>query len=373
MSKRKNAISINMSSKEIDSHPSIKHKIPLKDLVLITMKELSKEIEKNDLVSVNTKEYKDLDRDIKLFLDIKNDKFKSLRLLIFNENENDVKTMREVKSELNKIGDKINKTISRYYGKLVFEMIRENVGYIVLKLTKDKIYNENWYLSDDARYNLKMLRMKEESEIYNSYKSINVLYESLEDRYDPDKEKKKGLIKSANDYKNEENIGFIRKIIKSIYGLKDEDFVDGKFLPIISKALARLVGMIAVVYGTNRIANKTVMRKSGTKEVEVYNKKKDTMETKKKNTGMKTVIVSLITLFAVTSTFAINKAIKKGMRDAQKKRLKVFYEDKLDYLDDKIDKAENPEEKYYYNTLRSKLLKDVHKIDMTLKNENKNQ
>lgn len=233
-------------------------------------------------------------------------------------------------------------------------------GSKVLQEESINLFDEA-YLSNELEY----MYLEEKEFIKEINNLLNENSDVLDKKYKLPKQKGKNFVNGKEDEKEKLST---RKLIKSIYNLKDDDFVEGKFFPLFTKALVRVVGFIAITASTYAIANKAVKTKSVDSETkekkgEDYAKKK--MEQYKK---FKQAKVVAITLFTAMSAYVINRSLKKNMRDAQRKRLLDFYENKIEYIDNKIESATTNEEKYELKKLRTTLVRDSEKIKVFASN-----
>lgn len=365
------SLNISLSKSEIsnsNSNISSRNKISLKDLLKIALTELDSEINsfnrKNKPIS-DIKEVITI-QTTKKFVSC-DDENNIIKLISFNTKESNRNMVKYNIDSLKTIISKVNKTLTRYYGSLIIEPIRkEYSGYISLKYLgrvenlKETLFDEA-YLSNELEY-----MYLEEKEFM---KEMNILLNEnsdvLDKKYKLPKQKGKNFVNGKEDEKEKMST---RKLIKSIYNLKDDDFVEGKFFPLFTKALVRVVGFIAITASTYAIANKAVKTKSVSSETkekkgEDYAKKK--MEQYKK---FKQAKVVAITLFTAMSAYVINRSLKKNMRNAQRKRLLDFYENKIEYIDNKIESATTNEEKYELKKLRTTLVRDSEKIKVFASN-----
>lgn len=365
------SLNISLSKSEIsnsNSNISSRNKISLKDLLKIALTELDSEINsfnrKNKPIS-DIKEVITI-QTTKKFVSC-DDENNIIKLISFNTKESNRNMVKYNIDSLKTIISKVNKTLTRYYGSLIIEPIRkEYSGYISLKYLgrvenlKENLFDEA-YLSNELEY-----MYLEEKEFM---KEMNILLNEnsdvLDKKYKLPKQKGKNFVNGKEDEKEKMST---RKLIKSIYNLKDDDFVEGKFFPLFTKALVRVVGFIAITASTYAIANKAVKTKSVSSETkekkgEDYAKKK--MEQYKK---FKQAKVVAITLFTAMSAYVINRSLKKNMRNAQRKRLLDFYENKIEYIDNKIESATTNEEKYELKKLRTTLVRDSEKIKVFASN-----
>lgn len=365
------SLNISLSKSEIsnsNSNISSRNKISLKDLLKIALTELDSEINsfnrKNKPIS-DIKEVITI-QTTKKFVSC-DDENNIIKLISFNTKESNRNMVKYNIDSLKTIISKVNKTLTRYYGSLIIEPIRkEYSGYISLKYLgrvenlKENLFDEA-YLSNELEY-----MYLEEKEFM---KEMNILLNEnsdvLDKKYKLPKQKGKNFVNGKEDEKEKMST---RKLIKSIYNLKDDDFVEGKFFPLFTKALVRVVGFIAITASTYAIANKAVKTKSVSSETkekkgEDYAKKK--MEQYKK---FKQAKVVAITLFTAMSAYVINRSLKKNMRNAQRKRLLDFYENKIEYIDNKIESATTNEEKYELKKLRTTLVRDSEKIKVYASN-----
>lgn len=365
------SLNISLSKSEIsnsNSNISSRNKISLKDLLKIALTELDSEINsfnrKNKTIS-DIKEVITI-QTTKKFVSC-DDENNIIKLISFNTKESNRNMVKYNIDSLKTIISKVNKTLTRYYGSLIIEPIRkEYSGYISLKYLgrvenlKENLFDEA-YLSNELEY-----MYLEEKEFM---KEMNILLNEnsdvLDKKYKLPKQKGKNFVNGKEDEKEKMST---RKLIKSIYNLKDDDFVEGKFFPLFTKALVRVVGFIAITASTYAIANKAVKTKSVSSETkekkgEDYAKKK--MEQYKK---FKQAKVVAITLFTAMSAYVINRSLKKNMRNAQRKRLLDFYENKIEYIDNKIESATTNEEKYELKKLRTTLVRDSEKIKVFASN-----
>lgn len=365
------SLNISLSKSEIsnsNSNISSRNKISLKDLLKIALTELDSEINsfnrKNKPIS-DIKEVITI-QTTKKFVSC-DDENNIIKLISFNTKESNRNMVKYNIDSLKTIISKVNKTLTRYYGSLIIEPIRkEYSGYISLKYLgrvenlKENLFDEA-YLSNELEY-----MYLEEKEFM---KEMNILLNEnsdvLDKKYKLPKQKGKNFVNGKEDEKEKMST---RKLIKSIYNLKDDDFVEGKFFPLFTKALVRVVGFIAITASTYAIANKAVKTKSVSSETkekkgEDYAKKK--MEQYKK---FKQAKVVAITLFTAMSAYVINRSLKKNMRNAQRKKLLDFYENKIEYIDNKIESATTNEEKYELKKLRTTLVRDSEKIKVFASN-----
>jgi hypothetical protein len=121
----------------------------------------------------------------------------------------------------------------------------------------------------------------------------------------------------------------IKKLAKGLYNVKDEDFVNGKVFPQLTRLIVRLV-MIA---GISKVG----------------------------------FLIGFGPVPALLTAFT-SRAIKNKENVKQRQRLRDYYSDKIDYIDDKIENAKTPEEKYSYNKIRTELNNNLKKISMVDKN-----
>lgn len=365
------SLNISLSKSEIsnsNSNISSRNKISLKDLLKIALTELDSEINSFNRKNKSISDIKEVItiQTTKKFVSC-DDENNIIKLISFNTKESNRNMVKYNIDSLKTIISKVNKTLTRYYGSLIIEPIRkEYSGYISLKYLgrvenlKENLFDEA-YLSNELEY-----MYLEEKEFM---KEMNILLNEnsdvLDKKYKLPKQKGKNFVNGKEDEKEKMST---RKLIKSIYNLKDDDFVEGKFFPLFTKALVRVVGFIAITASTYAIANKAVKTKSVSSETkekkgEDYAKKK--MEQYKK---FKQAKVVAITLFTAMSAYVINRSLKKNMRDAQRKRLLDFYENKIEYIDNKIESATTNEEKYELKKLRTTLVRDSEKIKVFASN-----
>lgn len=367
------SLNISLSKSEIsnsNSNISSRNKISLKDLLKIALTELDSEInsfnKKNKPIS-DIKEVITI-QTTKKFVSC-DDENNIIKLISFNTKESNRNMVKYNIDSLKTIISKVNKTLTRYYGSLIIEPIRkEYSGYISLKyLGRVENLKENIILFDEAYLSNELEYMYLEEKEF--MKEMNILLNEnsdvLDKKYKLPKQKGKNFVNGKEDEKEKMST---RKLIKSIYNLKDDDFVEGKFFPLFTKALVRIVGFIAITASTYTIANKAIKTKSVDSETkekkgEDYAKKK--MEQYKK---FKQAKVVAITLFTAMSAYVINRSLKKNMRDAQRKRLLDFYENKIEYIDNKIESATTNEEKYELKKLRTTLVRDSEKIKVFASN-----
>lgn len=372
------SLSISANNNEISNrNPKLdsKNKISLRDLLKITLRELSDELEsynkKNRPIS-DVKEEITID-ETKKFINSKNTTYDSIKLIIFNKEETDKEYIKYNISALRSIINKINRLIGKYYGKLIMEFIEPNKkGYITLTLTIKKTLLEDYdeftmsqdkdlfpkvdiddYLSKQMDY----LR-NEEAKLYEEFSNLPLeesggVSDNLEHQYDLPS-KRQNFVNGNKETKADDEVKGIRKLYKAVYGLSDEDFINGNFIPIMGKAFARLVGIIGIAFGGNRAANHKL-------------KKKKIFENGK-NAKLKKYVLLGITAFTALSAFVVNKALKSNMRKVQRDRLKTFYETKLSYLDEKIEKSDSEEEKYELKKLRNKLVRDSERVKIFANN-----
>ena len=372
------SLSISANNNEISNrNPKLdsKNKISLRDLLKITLRELSDELEsynkKNRPIS-DIKEEITLD-ETKKFINSKNTTYDSIKLIIFNKEETDKEYIKYNISALRSIINKINRLIGKYYGKLIMEFIEpKKKGYITLTLTIKKTLLEGYdeftmsqdkdlfpkvdiddYLSKQMDY----LR-NEEAKLYEEFSNLPLeesggVSDNLEHQYDLPS-KRQNFVNGNKETKADDEVKGIRKLYKAVYELSDEDFINGNFIPIMGKAFARLVGIIGIAFGGNRMANHKL-------------KKKKIFENGK-NAKLKKYVLLGITAFTALSAFVVNKALKSNMRKVQRDRLKTFYETKLSYLDEKIEKSDSEEEKYELKKFRNKLVRDSERVKIFANN-----
>lgn len=367
------SLNISLSKSEIsnsNSNISSRNKISLKDLLKIALTELDSEInsfnKKNKTIS-DIKEVITI-QTTKKFISC-DDENNIIKLISFNTKESNRNMVKYNIDSLKTIISKVNKTLTRYYGSLIIEPIRkEYSGYISLKyLGRVENLKENIILFDEAYLSneLEYMYLEEKEFIKEINNLLNENSDVLDKKYKLPNQKGKNFVNGKEDEKEKLST---RKLIKSIYNLKDDDFVEGKFFPLFTKALVRVVGFIAITASTYAIANKAIKTKSVDSETkekkgEDYAKKK--MEQYKK---FKQAKVVAITLFTAMSAYVINRSLKKNMRDAQRKRLLDFYENKIEYIDNKIESATTNEEKYELKKLRTTLVRDSEKIKIFASN-----
>lgn len=367
------SLNISLSKSEIsnsNSNISSRNKISLKDLLKIALTELDSEInsfnKKNKTIS-DIKEVITI-QTTKKFVSC-DDENNIIKLISFNTKESNRNMVKYNIDSLKTIISKVNKTLTRYYGSLIIEPIRkEYSGYISLKyLGRVENLKENIILFDEAYLSneLEYMYLEEKEFIKEINNLLNENSDVLDKKYKLPNQKGKNFVNGKEDEKEKLST---RKLIKSIYNLKDDDFVEGKFFPLFTKALVRIVGFIAITASTYTIANKAIKTKSVDSETkekkgEDYAKKK--MEQYKK---FKQAKVVAITLFTAMSAYVINRSLKKNMRDAQRKRLLDFYENKIEYIDNKIESATTNEEKYELKKLRTTLVRDSEKIKVFASN-----
>lgn len=126
-----------------------------------------------------------------------------------------------------------------------------------------------------------------------------------------------------------------KKVFKSLYTVSDEDLIQGKHLKELGKGLVRMVGVVGLTAASIPIG-----------------------------AGL---IGGLITAFVGVSTMTVNRVIKQKASQAQRDRLKDFYVDKLDYMNLKIDREDNPEAKYKLTKIRTDLQRDAEKVSIWAK------
>lgn len=111
-----------------------------------------------------------------------------------------------------------------------------------------------------------------------------------------------------------------KAIIKMIYSMKDEDFVEGKIFPQLSRLLVRAT----TIYG-----------------------------------------LWLINPVVGVIGFVTDRYIKRFHDIKQRTRLHKYYESKLEYVEEKIARVEDEKEKYKLIKLKNALKTNIKKIDAT--------
>lgn len=347
------ALSISMSNKEISNSSSgtnSKSKINLRDLLKVTLNELSSEIEnfnKKNKPMTAVQEVITID-DTKKFINPENVTINSIRILLINKEERNKVDITYNLTTIKSIITRVNKTINRYYGKLILEFVEPNkVAYVTLELTRKKSTNTKLkeeflpkYFSNAYMESYEIDEQVEFETYYQECMDILERGELLDEEADLDS--KYGIPNKNNlvDQNNDKSPRGVLKLVKSIYGLSDEDFIDGAFMPIFTKALARGVAIIALTagsYGASKLA------------------------TRKKGTVTKKVAPIIVAALVAVSAYIVNRSMKRAMRDAQRKRLQEYYKTRLAYIDDKMEKAETDEEKHELRKLRSQIARDAEK------------
>lgn len=136
---------------------------------------------------------------------------------------------------------------------------------------------------------------------------------SSEDKKEMIKEKSKAVgdkLKKAG--------SFMKNLAKSIYVMKDEDFVNRKFTAVLSRIIVRGVIIGAAFHCS--------------------------------------IVVGVI-------AFCTNKFIKQKVDEEQTSRLLDYYRDKLGYLNEKIEKEDNPEKKYQLIKIKREVTNSIHKLN----------
>lgn len=127
--------------------------------------------------------------------------------------------------------------------------------------------------------------------------------------------------KKFSDSKVKKVIDEGKSLIKMIYSMKDEDFVEGKFFPHLSRVIVRAT----TIYG-----------------------------------------LWLINPLIGVLGFVVDKCLKKYSDIRQRQRLRKYFQAKLEYVEGKIDKADDDKEKYKLIKLRNTLKSNLRKIDATV-------
>lgn len=155
------------------------------------------------------------------------------------------------------------------------------------------------------------------------FENEETLYEDidmLEEETNVEKLSKTGS-KKFNDSKVKKLIDEGKSLVKMIYTVKDEDFVEGKAFPMISRLLVRTIAI----------------------------------------TGM-FMLHPAIGIIGFTT----NKFLKKEITRKQRTRLSNFYKAKLEYIEDKLAKEEDDKEKYKLIKIRNSLNNNLKKIDTSI-------
>jgi hypothetical protein len=111
-----------------------------------------------------------------------------------------------------------------------------------------------------------------------------------------------------------------KSIIKLIYSMKDEDFIEGKVFP----QLSRLVVRAASIYG-----------------------------------------LWLINPMVGVLGFVTDRYIKRYTEIKQRKRLRNYYEAKLEYIEGRIEKEDDEKQKYKLIKMRNAFKSNLKKLDVT--------
>lgn len=128
----------------------------------------------------------------------------------------------------------------------------------------------------------------------------------------------KGTEKQFNKSKVKELIDEGKALVRMIYSMKDEDFVEGKVFPQLSRLIVRAVS----IYG-----------------------------------------LFLINPLVGVIGFVTDRYIKRFHDIKQRNRLRKYYESKLEYIEEKIGRAEDEKEKYKLIKLKNTLRTNIKKID----------
>lgn len=151
--------------------------------------------------------------------------------------------------------------------------------------------------------------------IEENYEDIDMLLEET---------KVKKMVKKAEEVKDKSKAKKLvdegKEIVNLIYKAKDEDFVEGKIFP----QLSRLIIRATAIYG-----------------------------------------LFLINPLIGVIGFVTDRTLKRYNDVQQRKRLRKYYEAKLEYIEGKIDKCEEDKEKYKLIKLRNSLKSNIKKIDAT--------
>lgn len=134
-----------------------------------------------------------------------------------------------------------------------------------------------------------------------------------------DKMAKKGK-KMVDKTKIKDVVAEGKSIIKLVYTMKDEDFIEGKVFP----QLSRLIVRAASIYG-----------------------------------------LWLVNPMLGVLGFVTDRYIKKYNEIGQRKRLRKYYEAKLEYIESKIEKEDDEKEKYKLIKMRNAFKSNLKKLDVT--------
>lgn len=152
-------------------------------------------------------------------------------------------------------------------------------------------------------------------DIDESYEDIDMLLEET---------KVKKMVKKAEEIKDKSKVKKVvdegKEIVKLIYNTKDEDFVEGKIFP----QLSRLIVRATTIYG-----------------------------------------LFLINPLVGVIGFVTDRTLKRYSNIQQRKRLRKYYEAKLEYVEGKIEKCEDDKEKYKLIKLRNTFKSNINKLDAT--------
>lgn len=153
-------------------------------------------------------------------------------------------------------------------------------------------------------------------------RNINESYEDIDMLLEETKVKK--MIKKAEDTIDKSKVKKVveegKDLINLIYKTKDEDFVQGKILP----KLSRLIVRATTIYGLYLI----------------------------------NPVIGVI-------GFVTDRTLKRYNDTQQRKRLLQYYKAKLEYVEGKIEKCDDDKEKYKLIKLRNTLKSNIRKIDAT--------
>lgn len=117
----------------------------------------------------------------------------------------------------------------------------------------------------------------------------------------------------------------VKKLVSSLYHMKDEDFVNGAFVPTLTRVIARGT-IVAGVFAVGGIVPGAI-------------------------------------------AFCTNAVIKKNVDIKTRKRLLDYYSDKMEYINAKIEQASSPEKKYDLVKIRTSIKNSQQKLTAHIKKE----
>lgn len=117
----------------------------------------------------------------------------------------------------------------------------------------------------------------------------------------------------------------VKKLVSSLYHMKDEDFVNGAFVPTLTRIIARGT-IVAGIFAVGGIVPGAI-------------------------------------------AFCTNAVIKKNVDIKTRKRLLDYYNDKMEYINTKIEQASSPEKKYDLVKMRTSIKNSQLKLTAHIKKE----